>query len=128
MDSLGVTSIIYVLLLKLMYESLVRFFRSGTWNIKDASIKWVSIVSKNAGRIIRVEGSAVLTGDSLNNQGGPPDTRGETPAPGVRKQLKCGIYIWATVWLRKRTDRVEEKDFFIPLTNELQDGVKAIMS
>ena len=128
-DNLGVTSIIRSLSLKPIYEPLIRFFRSDAWNIRDASIKWASVVSKSAPGIIRIEGAAVLTGDAIkkSKEGRrmPAVKRLHQESENSSKAEYIFGQLFGCVGVLAEWGK---KTFCIPLAYELQDGIKDIMS
>ena len=128
-DNLGVTSVIRALSLKHIYEPLIRFFKSDAWNIRDASIKWASIVGDNTVGLVRIGDSVVLIGDSLmkSKEGRrmPAVKRLHQASENSSKEEYIYGQLFGCVGMLAEQGK---KTFCIPLACELQDGVRGIMS
>jgi hypothetical protein len=128
-DHLGVTSIIRDLSLSArFYESLIHFFRSSSWTLEALRLTWQQIVKRMAPLYV-VNEMVVLIGDGMKQ------TKEAKRMPGVKKlhqesensskaEYMFGHLFGAVGILMG----MPQKWFCLPLSMNLQDGVKTIFS
>jgi len=126
-DNLGVTSIIRALYLKAEYMGLIGFFRSKGWNLKELTSKWCEIIRDKA-PLVTLKGAVIMVGDAVK---GSKEGR---KMPGVKRHHQESdnsskpeyIYghMFGSVGILAEK---EDKQFCIPLSMTLQDGVKTII-
>ena len=81
-DQLGVTSIIRALGINPRhYESLLHFFRAGSWQLERIILKWISVVG-NSGLLYRICGKPLLIGDGVK------ESKEACKMPGVKKLVQ----------------------------------------
>jgi len=126
-DGIGVTSIIRELCLNpKYYESLLHFFRSRAWNIEEVTKRWTSIVKENA-PISNVNGMSILIGDGVKQakegkkMPGVKKLHQESENSSKAKYIFGHLFGVVSVLIGKA-----EKQFALPLTATIQDGVNVI--
>jgi hypothetical protein len=125
-DHMGVSSIMRALLLTVDYMGLIGYFRSDAWKLAVLTSTWCKIIDKKA-PLVRIHGSVLLVGDGVKS------SKEGRRMPGVKRHHQesdnssKGEYIHGHLFggvgiLAEK----EGKNFCIPLSMTLQDGVKTI--
>ena len=124
-DKLGVTSVVRDLALRPeCYESMMRFFRAGSWSLSALQAAWLGIVARHA-PLWRYQGRVVLIGD------GTKQSKEGRKMPGVKRlrqesetQSKASYiygHFWGCVGILIGT---AEKLACLPLHSRLHDGLR----
>lgn len=126
-DQLGLTSIMRDLAMPAhCYETLVHYFRSSAWSLESLRMKWLQVIQYNA-PLFRLHGRVVLIGDGMKQ------SKEANRMPGVKKlhqesenSSKAPYifgHLFGAIGILMGTP---EKWFCLPLSMNLQDGVKTI--
>ncbi|WP_281890553.1 transposase [Paenibacillus sp. YYML68] len=126
-DQLGVTSIVRDLTLHpRCYETLIHFFRSSAWSLESLRLTWLQVVRK-AAPLMTVGDRVVLVGDGMKQ------SKEGRRMPGVKKMHQesenssKGEYIFGHLFGAVGVlVGASAKWFCLPLSMNLQDGVKTI--
>ena len=124
-DTLGVTSVVRDLALRTeCYESMMRFFRAGSWSLPALQSGWLGIVARHA-PLWRRQGRVVLIGD------GTKQSKEGRKMPGVKRlkqesetQSKASYiygHFWGCVGILIGT---AQKAACLPLHLRLHDGLR----
>jgi hypothetical protein len=126
-DSYGVTSIIRDLNINYkLYETMLNFFRSKSWELETLTKKWISIISNNV-PIIREGDYAILIGDGVKQ---PKEGK---RMPGVKKlhqeseNSKKAEYMFGHMFGAIGVlIGNENKRYCMPISIKIHDGVNKI--
>jgi Transposase DDE domain. len=126
-DHLGVTSIIRDLALDPRhYESMIHFFRSSAWSLESLRRTWLEAVHRFA-PLLYVRGRVVLVGDGMKQakegRHMPGVKRLHQESENVSKSEYIFGHLFGAIGILAGTP---QKWFCLPLSMNLQDGVKAI--
>jgi hypothetical protein len=126
-DHLGVTSIIRDLALDPRhYESMIHFFRSSAWSLESLRRTWLEAVRRFA-LLLYVRGRVVLVGDGMKQakegRHMPGVKRLHQESENVSKSEYIFGHLFGAIGILAGTP---QKWFCLPLSMNLQDGVKAI--